>query len=71
MNYMLIENNTLQGMKKTYNEYVKSDQDDPIPFYKNLVHNTNITCMIVLKPEDLSDISSKRESPITSSEYRK
>ena len=71
MNYMLIENNTLQGMKKTYNEYVKSDKDDPIPIHTHLVHKYNITCMIVLKPEDLSDISSKRETPITSSEYRK
>ena len=25
MNYMLIENNTLSSMKKTLNEYVKSD----------------------------------------------
>ena len=58
-------------MKKTYNEYVKSDKDDPIPIHTHLVHKYNITCMIVLKPEDLSDVSSKRETPITSSEYRK
>ena len=31
MNYMLIENNTLTSMKKTYNEYVKSDVDDLSP----------------------------------------
>ena len=33
MNYMLIENNTLSSMKKTNNEYVKSDKDDVSPIY--------------------------------------
>ena len=61
MNYMLIENNTLSSMKKTNNEYVKSDKDDVSPIYTDQVHAKNITCMIVLKPEDLSDISAKRE----------
>ena len=61
MNYMLIENNTLSSMKKTNNEYVKSDKDDVSPIYTDQVHLKNITCMIVLKPEDLSDISAKRE----------
>ena len=71
MNYMLIENNTLSSMKKTNNEYVKSDKDDVSPIYTDQVHAKNITCMIVLKPEDLSDISAKREQPLSSAEYRK
>ena len=71
MNYMLIENNTLTSMKKTYNEYVKSDLDDLSPLQTDCCHAKNITCMIVLKPEDLSDINSKREQPLSSAEYRK
>jgi Ca2+-binding EF-hand superfamily protein len=61
MNYMLIENNTLSSMKKTFNEYVKSDLDDLSPLFTKQGHAKNITCMITLKPEDLSDISLKRE----------
>ena len=48
MNYMLIENNTLSSMKKTFNEYVKSDVDDVSPLFTKQGHAKNITCMMYI-----------------------
>ena len=55
MNYMLIENNTLSTMKKEHFEYVQSGKDDPSPSMVEQCHSKNITCLIVLKPDDLTD----------------
>ena len=71
MNYMLIENNTLNQMKKEDSEYVKSIHDDFKPTYKELCHAKNITCMIVLKPEDMTDMPKGRGETMSVGLYKK
>ena len=71
MNYMLIENTTLSHMKKEHFEYVKSDVDDPSPSFYDQCHTKNITCLIILKPEDLTDPPKHGREKISSAEYRK
>lgn len=55
MNYMLIENSTLSSMKQEHFTYIKSEVDDPSPNDYDMCHAKNITCMIVIKPEDLME----------------
>ena len=53
MNYMLIENTTLSSMKQEHFEYLKIDKLDPPPRDEDNAHSKNITCMIIIKPQDL------------------
>ena len=53
MNYMLIENTTLNSMKQELFDYVKVDYNEPSPHESEYAHKGNITCMIIIKPEDL------------------
>jgi len=50
MNYMLIENTTLNSMKQELFDYVKMDYNEPSPNESELAHSGNITCMIIIKP---------------------
>ncbi len=56
MNYMLLENQTLSNMKTEHFEYVKSKLPDPPPSHNKLCHKKNITSIIVIYPEMISDI---------------
>ena len=56
MNYMLLENQTLSNMKTEHFEYIKSKKPDPAPSFEKQCHRKNITSMIVLYPEQLTDI---------------
>jgi hypothetical protein len=53
MNYMLIENTTLSSMKQEHFEYLKTELKDPSPHDSEHAHSKNITCMIIIKPQDL------------------
>lgn len=53
MNYMLIENTTLASMKQEHFEYQKIDEKEYSPSEEEFAHAKNITCMIIIKPEDL------------------
>lgn len=55
MNYMLLENQTLAGMKKEHFEYVPSRGEDPVPNKKHMCHAKNITAILILTPEMLAD----------------
>lgn len=66
MNYMLLENQTLSNMKTEHFEYVKSKKPDPAPSQEKLCHKKNITSIMVLYPEQLSDIHYQKGSQ----EYR-
>ena len=62
MNYMLLENQTLNAMKKEHFNYEKSsNESDPPPGKDQLCHAKNITAIIVLYPEDLVDASRAQE----------
>ena len=50
MNYMLIENTTLNSMKQEHFTYLKVDKKDPSPNDSEHAHHKNITCMIIIKP---------------------
>ena len=72
MNYMLVENNTLSSMKKEHFTYVKSEKDDKVPSNKEAGHQKNITCMLIIKPEDLIEPNKNNPSGKTSvNEYKK
>ena len=72
MNYMLLENQTLNAMKKEHFNYEKSDNDgDPPPGKNQLCHTKNITSIVVLYPEDLADSSRQQEPNRKSPEYIK
>lgn len=71
MNYMLIENNTLSTMKKEHFEYVKSIHDDESPQLEKKCHVKNITCLIILKPDDLTDPPKHGREKMSAAEYRK
>ena len=58
MNYMLIENTTLSSMKQEHFTYMKMDSIDPSPHDEYKAHSKNITCMIIIKPQDLMQESS-------------
>ena len=53
MNYMLIENTTLSSMKQEHFSYLKKDGIEPSPHDSEHAHQDNITCMIIIRPEDL------------------
>ncbi len=55
MNYMLLENQTLSNMKTENFEYIKSKKPDPPPSMTKQCHVMNITSILVLYPEQLSD----------------
>lgn len=62
MNYMLLENQTLNAMKKEHFAYEKSDnQQDPVASRTDRCHAKNITSIVVLYPEDLADASRQQE----------
>ena len=63
MNYMLLENHTLSSMKKQVSGYVKTDKEDPVPSEREKCHAKNITCILIIYPEDLADGPVKREDP--------
>ena len=77
MNYMLIENTTLSSMKQTNSSYEKIDVIDPSPSDSKRAHRLNITCMIIIHPEDLmhestyaaNNTSQKKEMSV--SQYKK
>ena len=72
MNYMLVENNTLSSMKKEHFTYVKSEKDDKVPSNKEAGHQKNITCMLIIKPEDLIEPNKNNPGGKTSvNEYKK
>lgn len=50
MNYMLIENTTLNSMKQELFDYVKMDYKEPSPHESEYAHSGNITCMIIIRP---------------------
>lgn len=56
MNYMLLEKQTLSNMKTEHFEYVKSKKPDPPPSFEQQCHRKNITAILVLYPEQLTDI---------------
>lgn len=56
MNYMLLENQTLSNMKTENFSYIKSKTSDPPPSHEQECHRKNITSMIVLLPEDYTEI---------------
>lgn len=54
MNYMLIENTTLSSMKQEHFTYLKiDDKKQYSPNDEDHAHAKNITCMIIIKPQDL------------------
>ena len=53
MNYMLIENTTLSSMKQEHFTYMKTEDREPTPNDEEHAHKLNITCMIIIKPQDL------------------
>ena len=58
MNYMLLENITLDLMKEEHFSYEQdfADRiDDPAPSQVNHCHRMNITCMLILYPEMLKE----------------
>lgn len=57
MNYMLLENQTLSSMKQEHFEYVKSNKPDPAPHKQMFCHSDMITCIIIIMPEDSSNLS--------------
>lgn len=64
MNYMLLENQTLNAMKKEHFTYEKSSNEpDPPPGKTHLCHSKNITSIVVLYPEDLADSQRKEKEP--------
>jgi len=75
MNYMLIENTTLSSMKQEHFFYCRTESKDPSPSDSNKAHSKNITCMIIIKPQDLMQESSyqKNSAPQKMSvpEYKK
>jgi WD40 repeat protein len=72
MNYMLLENQTLNAMKKEHFNYEKSNNDpDPPPSKTNLCHARNITSIVVLYPEDMADSSRQEFLNKKSPEYIK
>jgi len=59
MNYMLLENITLNAMKEEHFNYEqhKNDRvDDPPPNQKDYCHEKNITSILILYPEMLKDV---------------
>ena len=51
MNYMLIENTTLNSMKNEVFSYQNiQSEPEPSPKDSHLAHSRNITCMIIIKP---------------------
>ena len=75
MNYMLIENTTLSSMKQENVRYVKTEAKDPSPGQDHLAHRMVITCMIIIKPQDLMQESAyqKNNAPqkMSVAEYKK
>jgi len=75
MNYMLIENTTLSSMKQEHFTYLKTEQKDPSPSNENLAHSKNITCMIIVKPQDLMQESAYAKNNVPQkmsvAEYKK
>ena len=75
MNYMLIENTTLSSMKQEHFSYIKKEEEDKSPFDADRAHKFNITCMIIIKPQDLmqESASSRNANPVKMSvgEYKK
>ena len=63
MNYMLLENQTLSSMKKQVSGYVKTDKEDPVPSEREKCHAKNITCILIIYPEDLADGPVKKVDP--------
>ena len=57
MNYMLLENQTLNSMKQEHSEYQKTVKGDPAPSKKDECHAQNITSIIILYPNDYEDNS--------------
>jgi hypothetical protein len=55
MNYMLLENQTLSNMKTEHFEYIKSKKPDPPPSHGKYCHVKNITSILVLYPEQISE----------------
>jgi len=55
MNYMLLENQTLNSMKQEHSEYQKTVKIDPPPIKKEYCHASNITSIIILYPQDYQD----------------
>lgn len=49
-------------MKTEHFEYVKSKKPDPPPSHSKTAHKKNITSLLVLYPEQLSDTQYKKES---------
>lgn len=70
MNYMLLVNQTLSSMKKEHFEYVKSTEQDPPPSSLKSCHKKNITSILVLYPEDLTDSSRSSTFVKGTKEYR-
>ena len=50
MNYMLLENQTLQDMKQEHSEYVKSNKPDPPPHKEDKCHSDMITSILLIHP---------------------
>ena len=52
MNYMLMEKQTLSKMKQEQFSYIYKAKEDADPLIENagLVHQKEITCMIIIKP---------------------
>ena len=61
MNYMLLENQTLASMKQEHSEYVKSNKPDPAPHKVKLCHSDMITNIIVIPPEDTTNLSLEQQ----------
>lgn len=57
MNYMLLENQTLSSMKQEISEYVKSNKTDPPPHKTKLCHSDMITNIIIIPPEDTTNMT--------------
>ena len=75
MNYMLIENTTLSQMKQEHSFYMKTEEKDPSPLDEAHAHKTNITCLVIIKPQDLVQESSYQKNNVqhkmSLSEYKK
>ena len=74
MNYMLIENTTLSSMKIEHFFYHKADKIDPSPNDPERAHRMNITCMIIIRPQDIMQESSRSNAQpykMSVSEYKK
>jgi hypothetical protein len=56
MNYMLLENKTLQKMESEQFDYINPQKKDPATTKENLCHSKNITCICILYPEMMEDI---------------